>query len=82
MSLRQCRAIGTLRGSSFHCEPSILAAADTEEGWEGEEKHGVTRNRWIPYSTIPHCSLNLFVCFALTPSQFPAGFPGKYYVYK
>lgn len=31
MSLRQCSAIGTLRGSSLHCEASILTAAETEE---------------------------------------------------
>lgn len=47
MSLRQCRAIGTLRGSSLHCEASILTAAETEEeeGREGEEKDAVTQNR-------------------------------------
>lgn len=40
MSLRQCSAIGTLRGSSLHCEASILTAAETEEEErkEGEKK--------------------------------------------
>ena len=40
MSLRQCRAIGTLRGSSLYCEASILTTAEMEdeERREGEEK--------------------------------------------
>ena len=46
MSLRQCRTIGTLHGSSLHCEASILTAADEKEGKrEGEEKGALTENR-------------------------------------
>lgn len=47
MSLRQCRAIGTLHGSSLHSEASILTAAEMEEEEqrEGEEKDALTQNR-------------------------------------
>lgn len=40
MSLRQCRAIGTLHGSSLHCEASILTAAEREEDGrrDGQER--------------------------------------------
>lgn len=40
MSLRQCRAIGKLHGSSLRCEASILTAAEMEEeeGRRAEEK--------------------------------------------
>lgn len=57
MSLRQCRAIGTLHGSSLHCEASILTAAEREEEerWAGEEKDALTQNRCVGF----HISLYL-----------------------
>ncbi len=70
MSLRQCRAIGTLHGSSLHCEASILTAAEKEkqERREGEGKDAVTQSRCGGFhiSLYLIAPLNLFVCFTLT----------------
>lgn len=57
MSLRQCRAIGTLRGSSLHCEASIFTAAEMEDEdtSEGEEDDLETQNECVGF----HISLYL-----------------------
>lgn len=66
MSLRQCRAIGTLHGSSLHCEASILTAAETEEEERrcrhGKRCHDTKQMCCILSFSLPHCPLNLFVC--------------------
>lgn len=68
MSLRQCRAIGTLHGSSLHCEASILTAAEMEEEerreGEGKRCSDTKQMWWIPY--FSHRPLNLCVFFTLT----------------
>lgn len=68
MSLRQCRAIGTLHGSSLHCEASILTAAEMEQekGRRGKRCSDTKQMWWIPYFSPLHPPLNLFVCFTLT----------------
>lgn len=48
MSLRQCRAIGTLHGSSLRCGIHLNSCRDGGRGEkerEGEEKDAVTQNR-------------------------------------
>ena len=73
MSLRQCRAIGTLHGSSLHCEASILTAAETEEERRGRRGEKMQWHKTDVVDSIflspPFKSFCLFHSHSLSPQS-------------
>lgn len=73
MSLRQCRAIGTLHGSSLHCEASILTAAEREEDGrrDGQERKKMQWHKTDVLDSIFLSSSSPFKSFCLFHSLSP-----------
>lgn len=68
MSSRRRGAIGTLHGSSLHCEASILTAA-----WMEEESRGRSDTKQMCFSQ-PHSHLKCFHFFLSTSSTLSMSF--------